>query len=129
MGRRISRAVRRVTRGVERAVRGVGGVIGSVPVVGDVLGATGLVETPLMKQQEELEEQEKRRQEELARMQREQEAEEAWAKEQAKYSQNIMGTQQKGMGTYSSSTDLSTVLTGEDTDNEDELLKRMLKKK
>lgn len=127
--RETERAVRRSWRESERVWRDVGDVVGAVPVVGDVIGATGLVETPLMKEQERLEEQEKRRQEELERQRREQEAEEAWAKEQAKYSQNIMGTQQGLSSAYNSSTDLANVLTGSDDETDDDILKKFLKKK
>lgn len=127
--RTVERAVRETVRGVERVARVAGDVIGATPVVGDIIGATGLVETPLMKEQEKLEEQEKRRQEELERQRREQEAEEAWAKEQAKYSQNIMGTQQGLSSAYNSSTDLANVLTGSDDETDDDILKKFLKKK
>lgn len=122
----MSRRIRRIARSVARTA---GDVIGATPVLGDIVGATGLVETPEMKQQKELEEQEKAKQAELERQQREQEAEEAWANEQAKYSQNIMGTQQGLSSAYGSSTNLTNVLTGSDDETDDsDILKKMLKK-
>lgn len=129
IGRRLRRMVRRAFREVENVGRSVGDAVGSIPVVGDVLGSTGLVETPLQRQQDELERQERERQEQINKAERDREAEERWAKEQGKISQDIMGTQQKRIGNSSMGTDLTTVLSGDSSEDEDDLLKRMLKRK
>lgn len=129
IGRRVRRAIRRIGRIVERGGRLVGDVTGSIPVVGDVLGATGLVETPLQKQMDKKEEDEKKQQEALNKQIRDQQLEEKWAKEQTQASQQIMGTQQKGI-TGDGGTDLTTVLSGDiGVEDEEDILKRMIKKR
>lgn len=91
--RGVERTVRRIGREVEHVGRDIGSGLGAVPVVGEVLGSTGLVETPAMKQAQMVEDQEKKQQALLDKQKQEQMAEERWQKEQAQMSGMIQGTQ------------------------------------
>lgn len=66
----------------------------------------------------------------LQQQQKEQEAEEKWQQEQAQISGQIQGTQQGNMGyTGSGATDYDFVNALSNTEDEDDILKRSLKRK
>lgn len=139
MGRRVRRMVRRATREVERTVRRatreVGNitesVLGSVPIVGDVLGGAGLLETPGMKATEQEIKRAEEQQARLDKMASDQRAEEEWTKQQQQ-AQAQIGQTQLDSNTGGLGTGAVAGLEGEDVetvDGSEDKLKKLLKKK
>lgn len=145
----VERGVRRVARRIEREVshtaRRIGDeaergweewrgfnekLWGNIPIIGDIGDAFGLYETPKTKRRKEAEKLEREKQAELDKAERDRKLEEEWAREQQKLSQSMQNTQaQRGKGGASAIGvgDFSTMLSDVEDDEED-LLKRFLKK-
>lgn len=116
MGRRVRRFVRRV----ERAIRGVGDVALDT-VTGGALSR---------KEQAEREEEFQREQQALIDQQkREQEAERKWQEEQQQMAGMVQGTQQRSAFGAGSGYDFANALSNELEDDEDDILKKAMKKR
>lgn len=134
-GRHFRRAFRGISRGWRRIYREGGKAWEDVgKFTGDVLTGGALTQKKVAKQaSEQAERMERERQEQIETAERNQKLEEDWAKKQSALTQNVMNTQVKGNVsqaiTGAGKLDFINALgNGKDEDEED-LLKRMLKNK
>lgn len=134
-GKKFKKAFKKATKSVSKVVKEIGGVtesvLGSVPIVGDVLGGAGLLETPGMKATEQEMKRAEEQQARLDKMASDQRAEEEWTKQQqqaqAQIGQTQLDSKIGGLGTGA-----VTGLEGEDVetvDGSEDKLKKLLKKK
>lgn len=116
MGRRVRRFVRRV----ERAIRGVG------DVALDTVTGGAISRKEQAKREEEFQKEQQRL---IDQQRREQEAEEQWQKEQQQIAGAIQGTQQRNAFGTGSSYDFANALSTELEDDEDDILKKAMRKR